>query len=149
MDEHRLVQVFWEGPLSLDEVLKRPDKGLYQVYGQHAVFGRGALLYVGMTDKQSFGARFKQHRDRWLKYEADVEIRVGVIRDGHSVKFLADVEALTIWWHSPPYNSTSIWQYKRDPLRVQNWEQRGSLHPEYSSHWREEAEITPPEGEVP
>jgi hypothetical protein len=144
--EHRLVRVSWEGPFSVDEVRQgglADMKGLYQVYGQHVVFGPGSLLYVGMTDRQTYKSRFKQHYDRWLQYESDVHVRLGLV-DDEAIGLLASVEALTIWWHSPPYNSKNIWLYKGDPLRVQNWKNRGRLHAEYSSHWKPRE---PPEGE--
>jgi hypothetical protein len=150
--QHQIIQLFWKGPFSLVEVRERKDRkndvGLYQIYGQHVVFGPRSLLYVGMTDDQTFGSRFKQHADKWLGFEAGVEIRLGTLRDPVHRGLLKAAEALTIWWHSPPYNSSGIWRYSGDPIHVQNWHERGSLHPEYTSHW-EETEVPTPEGEHP
>jgi hypothetical protein len=146
-EAHTLVQILWEGPFTIDQVLtgaQRHKSGVYQIYGQHVVFGSDALLYLGMTGRQLFGARFKQHWERWLRYESDISIRLGSLDDAN-VPLLADVEALTIWWHSPPYNSKNIWQYEGVRLRIQNLGARGRLHPEYSSHWKP-ARI-PPEDE--
>ena len=146
--EHHRVQVHWSGPFAVDEVIAgdlAKQRGLYQIYGQHVVFGAGSLLYVGMTDNQTFSVRFGQH-EHWLRFESDINVRLGVIKDPEAMKLLADVEALTIWWHSPPYNSKSIWQYKGQPLHVQNWGARGRLNAEYTSHW-DETKIAPPEGE--
>jgi hypothetical protein len=152
--EHQLVQVDWEGPFSIDQIVTGDldlagRKGMYQVYGHHVVFGPGSLLYVGMTNKQIFRTRFKQHFVRWLQHESDVQIRLGILHDeGAMMQLLPEVEALTIWWHSPPYNSKNIWVYPGDPLRVQNWKQRGRLHAEYSSHWKPMVKVPPP-GEHP
>jgi len=149
-EKHYLVQVFWEGPFSVEQAIERPEaagQGVYQLYGQHIVFGLNSLLYIGMTDGQTFARRLRQHRDRWLQYETDVSVRLGLLRDHGSLKLLRNIEALTIWWHSPPYNSKCIWRYGGTPLRVQNWGARGSLQPEYSSHWKPER--VPPEGEEP
>ncbi|MEZ4297628.1 MAG: hypothetical protein R3B70_21890 [Polyangiaceae bacterium] len=148
MSSHRIIQIAWEGPFALDAaIVSSPaaSQGLYQIYGQHVVFGANALLYIGMTAGQTFATRLTQHRERWLKYEEDVTIRLGIPAGISSPKDLLDIEALTIWWHSPPYNSKNIWNYNGSALRVQNSGARGRLHPEYSSHWKPNR--TPPEGE--
>jgi hypothetical protein len=148
--DHSLVQVHWSGPFAVGEVITGDcgkGSGVYQVYGHHVVFGANALLYVGMTDDQTFSARFGQH-EHWLRFENDVEVRLGVFKDPNGRALLADVEALTIWWHSPPYNSKNIWQYRGNPVHIQNWGARGRLDAEYTSHW-EEAKLSPPEGEAP
>jgi hypothetical protein len=151
---HRLVQVRWYGPFTVEDVCATDGgwatkQGLYQVYGQHVVFGPEALLYIGMTDGQTFGSRFKQH-ERWLKFESDTRVRLGVIADPDERKLLAHAEALTIWWHSPPYNSKNIWRYPGIRLHVRNSGQRGRLVTEYQSHWGEDGEaatVKPPKGE--
>lgn len=148
MDSHRIIQVTWEGPLTLQAAIvssAATSQGVYQIYGQHVVFGANALLYIGVTAGQTFSARLVQHRERWLKYEDDVAIRLGIVAGATSSRDLLDIEALTIWWHSPPYNSKNIWSYNGSALRIQNFGSRGRLHPEYSSHWKPNR--TPPEGE--
>lgn len=147
--QHALVKIYWEGPFTVSEVIARTDakhKGVYQVYGDHAVFGPNSLLYVGMTDDQTFGVRFEQHHQRWLRYDTGVEIRLGYIREPSMMDMLKHVEALTIWWHAPPYNSKNIWRYNGPELHVQNWDERGRLHPEYSSHWGK-PDLLPPDDE--
>jgi hypothetical protein len=150
---HHLVRVCWHGPLLVEEVCNgnwSKKRGLYQVYGQHVVFGPEALLYIGMTNGQTFGKRFEQHKS-WLQYESDVCVRLGIIDSPDDLTLLAQVEALTIWWHSPPYNSKNIWKYKGDVrLHVRNGGQRGRLVAEYMSHWGEaweEAKVEAPKGE--
>ncbi len=145
----RRVRVNWEGPISFESALllndEEKDYGLYQIYGQHVVFGSGALLYIGMTRDQTFSVRIRQHDAEWLREESDVSIRVGRIfpedyehdpprwRDWEKV--LADTESLLVYWHSPPYNSRNISNYGGPALHVQNWGGRGSLLPECSSNW--------------
>jgi hypothetical protein len=143
----RLTRVIWDAPCSVQDILSskegEDDYGLYQIYGHHVVFGPGALLYIGKAQKQSFLTRFQQHQS-WLPYESDVSVRLGRIREGDFklqrlwndwAGVLSDVEALTIFWHTPPYNSHHITCYKKQPLRVRNMGDRGRLLPEYSSHW--------------
>jgi len=143
---NRLIAVSWELK-TLDQVLELhgdEDYGLYQVYAQHVVFGPGSLVYVGKAVDQSFGRRFQQHQ-RWLADENGVSIRVGRLNPADHAsgdewddwkKCVSYIESLTIYWHSPPYNSKSIQSYVGDPLWVQNWGDRGGLLPEYSSHWK-------------
>ncbi len=148
-EQARIVRVNWDGPFSVEEVLKmhneETDYGVYQIYGRHVVFGAGSLLYVGMAEEQTFATRFGQHQQQWLKQELDVTVHVGRLNeeDYHTDSAwkdwrtkVHDVEALTIYWHSPPYNSKNIGGYYRDPLHVQNWGRRGALLPEYTSHWK-------------
>ncbi len=147
--ESRRVRIKWNGPLTTDQLstcdwTNDNRYGLYQIYGHHVVFGAGALLYVGMARDQPFATRFAQHAS-WLTEEQGITIRLGLIvpedyahESPHWTdwkRLLNDVEALTIHFHSPPYNSKNISSYRGQPLLVQNWGNRGSLLPEYSSHW--------------
>jgi hypothetical protein len=154
MIERKLLTVEWDNPITLEEALENNgelDYGLYQIYARHIVFGPGSLVYVGKAEQQTFGTRFSQHEE-WLREESDVQIRLGRPQtiDGRVFKgaegwtgadedewcrLTSDAEALTIYWHSPPYNSACIWDYNGQPLWVQNTGDRGSLLPEYSSHW--------------
>ncbi len=145
----RRIRIQWEGPHSINEVLalknEKKDYGLYQIYGHHVVFGGGSLLYIGMAQKQTFGERIKQHYCDWLHEENDPAIRVGRIaeeeykeqddwRDWENL--LEDAESLTIYWNSPPYNTKRINKYNGKALHVQNWGNRGSILPEYTSEWK-------------
>ena len=43
----RQVTIEWEGPFSFDKVrANRDDYGLYQIYGEHIIFGKDSLLYI-------------------------------------------------------------------------------------------------------
>jgi hypothetical protein len=148
-DAHRLVRVDWKGPFSPDTVINDTEgSGLYQVYGDHIIFGSNALLYIGMTERWTFRERFAEHFARWLRHDTGVHIRIAPFHDDPDIRLLADVEALTIWWHSPPYNCKHIWGYNGSLIRVQNWGERGRLQAEYSSHWTPKADVLPPESEL-
>ena len=143
----RSVRVEWEGPFSIEEVLKLNDQnddyGLYQIYGRHIIFGANSLLYIGKAEGLTFSQRFNQHYLEWLLEEEGVSIRVGRIASEDYAydppdwsdwqKVLRDAEALTIYWHSPPYNSMNISKYKRQRLKVVNKDERGVLVAEYIS----------------
>ena len=137
----RTVSVEWEGSLTIDEVLemknRNRDFGLYQIYGRHIIFGLNSLLYVGKTN-ETFSQRFRSEHVVWLADEESVFIHVGRInkedyKEREQVKVHKDVEALTIYWHSPPYNSSNIGSYNGQRLRVVNLGKRGSLDTECSS----------------
>lgn len=143
----RQVRVAWVGPLSIEQALQLDDQdndyGLYQIYGQHIIFGPGSLLYIGMAREQTFKSRLRQHDVDWLHQEKGVLVRVGRIDPGDYAyepdnwpdwyRLLGDTEALEIYWHSPPYNSSNISEYKGQDLRILNEGERGSLSQECAS----------------
>lgn len=143
----RSVRIEWEGPFSVQDVLKLSDKeqdyGLYQIYGRHVIFGFGSLLYIGMARDQTLAARFRQHQAEWLSNEEAVTVRVGrIVSEDYAheppqwpdwCRLLTDAEALEIYSHSPPYNASNISEYKGQPLRIINIGERGSLLAECES----------------
>lgn len=80
-----------EGPFDWKEAknLKdgKADRGLYQVYGCHPVYGADVLLYIGLTANQTFGGRLAQ--EKWWPWNQDSErlaIYVGASsRQGNAV----------------------------------------------------------------
>ena len=126
----RSVSVEWEGPFSIEEVLeldnRNKDYGLYQIYGHHIVYGADSLLYIGETS-QTFSQRFNDHTG-WLKEEEGVFIHVGrIASEDYNEQVRKDAEALTIYWHSPAYNSSNIEAYNGQSLIVVNSGERGDL----------------------
>lgn len=160
----RPLRILWEGPLSVDAACGLQgddDAGLYQIYGRHIVFGAGALLYVGRAIGQTFGARLSQHAATWLSYEQEVSVRVGRLHPDDLdeepapwpgwAQLVRDAEAFTIWWHSPPYNSTNVGSCKLVAPRhvasgiwLQHHGARGALQAEQTSVWGA-AKARPPE----
>ncbi|HEX5746265.1 MAG TPA: hypothetical protein VFZ09_08470 [Archangium sp.] len=149
MNQPRLVRINWIGPFAPDKVPVNPEYddnfGLYQIYGIHEVFGPQSLLYIGKAEHLSFAERINQHLSNWLSSNSDAQVRLGLLHPKdykHEPKdwsdwkqLLRDTEALTIFWHTPPYNSRNISHYSGPTLRVQNFGQRGRLLPEFSTDW--------------
>ena len=79
----RSVTIEWEGSFCLDYVIdelnRKDDYGLYQIYGHHIVYGANSLLYIGKAESLTFSQRFSQHRSGWLSEEEGVSIRIGRI----------------------------------------------------------------------
>ena len=135
------VMVEWEGDFKIDEVLqmtKTDDYGLYQIYGDHAVYGPCSLLYIGETDK-TFGQRIADHKSEWLQDQDVEKVRIHVGRivsyyDEYDRKqLIKDTEALTIYKHQPARNSKNIDRYNGRLLKVVNTGEYGNLHQEYVS----------------
>ena len=132
----RCVRVEWEGPFPIQKTPQMNDRGLYQIYGHHFIYGSGILLYIGKTAKQTFGKRVTQNYADWKPgtpwyQEDDDEVFVIVGRlDYRGEDFedvLADVEAFEIFCHSPPYNGSSIATYCGQNLIILNDGERGDL----------------------
>ena len=146
----RTVRIEWEGPVSLDAVKNLDDEdddcGLYQIYGRHIIFGADSLFYIGMTTS-TYNRRFFSGPDPhidWLEEdqeEEDLSVYVGrIVEEDYEhdpphwsdwENLLRDAEALTIYWHSPPYNSSNIGTYNGQRLEVINLGNYGSLCERY------------------
>lgn len=121
------IKVVWEGPMNVDAVLDRngeDDYGLYQIYGWHPAYAKDetpVLLYVGSAIRQTFGRRFRQHRQLWMQHEPErgekLEARLGRLQDetyemepawDDWQQQVTDAEKLIVWWNTPAYNSKNI-----------------------------------------
>jgi hypothetical protein len=72
------IHILGEGPFSRDEALKltsSSDYGLYQFYGDHLVYGRDVLLYLGKAETQTFGRCISQHNwEMWTASPATIYV---------------------------------------------------------------------------
>jgi hypothetical protein len=146
MPEH-IIHIQWSGPILLDQIVgltdQTKDRGLYQVYACHPVYGPGQLVYIGKTITQTFAVRVCQH-DWGGGTENDpknVAIYVGQLKG--PTPSLAQwrreidlAERLLIHSHGPAYNSTHMMAIDEsaDPsirdVRILNWGCVRSLHRE-------------------
>ena len=132
----RSVRVEWEGPFPIKKTRQINGRGLYQIYGDHFIYGSGILLYIGKTAKQTFGKRVAQQYADWKpgtpwyqEEDDEVFVRVGRLdyRGEDFEDVLADVEAFEIFCHSPPYNGEYISSHRCYNLIVMNDGDRGDL----------------------
>ena len=147
-----IIDVYWEGPYSLEDVKKGEQHCLYQIYGSHPVYGTSSLLYIGKTEKQCIETRLKQHK--WIENQATkCEIYIASCKTFESwskrnnngaYKFYNDeiitidkIESLLIYAHQPSYNSQSLKStlFAGKPFRLFNSYRRASLMPEISSQF--------------
>jgi hypothetical protein len=148
MADERIIHIEWSGPHSLAEVDafrdRRRDRGLYQIYGHHPVYGPNVLLYIGQTDL-TFGERIPG--ENWgggsIEDPQNVEVYVGRLKGPATPsrdewrREICLAERLLIHAHGPAYNSTNIMAVaQRDQearkTRVLNWGCFRSLHREVS-----------------
>lgn len=159
----RIVDAEWEGPLGvpynverethdISSIIKKVDEWakrkpaykkpsqqyLYQIYGQHPVFGPNSLLYVGVTDNLS--RRFEEHFNKSRFWEFNgLKVHFGFMsaEDKQALPDASDVESLLIAIHKPPLNRQCIDKpsAKHARLHVYSWGQSGVLFPECSSRW--------------
>jgi hypothetical protein len=92
--EIKTIELGWYGPFEYlegqseqlrksienkTEISHKEICGLYQIYGNHPVFGRKSLLYIGQAWGQSIYERVRQH---WFIKDEDfheIEIYLGLI----------------------------------------------------------------------
>lgn len=114
-----IIEIDWDGPFTREKIIKDytgpEDRGVYQIYGTHEVFGPDSLLYIGQTTQQYFSARMSQHYD-WLDFWIPSEIKIYLGRLGGIEKIttsewkktIEKAERLLIFFASPPFNSQFI-----------------------------------------
>ncbi len=144
-DAGRMIHLEWSGPFSLDAIQRLngiSDKGLYQVYAHHPVYGR-CLVYIGKTD-DTFARRIPEHNfERGSENDPErVEYYVGRLK-GETTPDTSQwseeiglAETLLIHAHAPAYNSTEMMCVSNEKavanVRVLNSGAVRSLHREVS-----------------
>lgn len=139
------IHIFWEGPFTIEEIsdLNNDDSdyGVYQVYGNHPLYGNSVLLYIGQANSQVFSKRLKQ--ENWL-YENDpynTQFYVGRLA-GHKFvseeewgKKIDQAEKLLIFSHLPCYNTSNTKSIPEEHVlsnHIYSWGSYRSLFPEVS-----------------
>jgi len=124
----RVIHVEWSGSYSYSEVInnslkddftvKPSDSGLYQIYGNHPVYGNDVLIYIGKTN-QNFLKRLKGRSVIMDNADfSNVKIYLGKIfydNCEHNSSIDEDIskaESLLIHFHKPSNNSSNINSFK-------------------------------------
>lgn len=124
--EEIIVQIDWEGPLTLDQIgdLNNPqtDVGIYAIYGPHVLYGDYTLVYIGKT-WDGFGRRILKPDHPGVPVDGRTETRVhiGRVQDATEDVFkrcsmIQQAESLLIYAHAPAYNSHGIADPPSPPL---------------------------------
>jgi len=144
-EEQYIIHVDWDGPYTLDQLTElkteKVDTGVYQIYGNHPIYGADILLYIGKAICQTFGVRIAQ--EGWDRNSDVKGLKVYVGRlAGNSTpsdeiwtKEIDLAERLLIYSHSPARNSQCIQNIpNKDLLNVHilNWGHHRDLLSEVS-----------------
>jgi len=140
-----LIQIQWEGPYKLLDLPsltnEETDYGIYQIYGNHPVYGNDVLLYIGKADRQTLGKRISQ--EDWLNTNDSNNAKIYIGRLHGAQNPTEEVwsieinlaEQLLIFVHKPAYNSRSISSLPDSELQnihILNWGHHRDLFPEIS-----------------
>jgi len=147
------IHLKWSGPYTYEEIRKMradEDRGVYQIYGWHPIYGRDALLYIGMTGagEENFAARFAGRKDimtsPWSDNQKLYSAYVGRIhRKSYAsvpsrdkwVRLIEIAEALLIRAHCPSWNNRfEMTEEVIKDYHVFNWSQFKHLLPEVSGN---------------
>jgi hypothetical protein len=144
--------IHWEGPFTLEETRRMKGKKsgyvLYQLSGQHHLYGANVLLYIGQTSK-GIKTRLGQH-DEWIADEYDeMRVRLGSIGKFSSwdsfgktktpfpnpcTKIVEKMERLLIFACQPAYNLANKNDARdAEEIRIFNTGRSGPIFPEISS----------------
>jgi hypothetical protein len=138
-----VIEIVWAGPFTPEGVIQQAtqgsDRGIYQIYGTHAICGPETLLYIGKAQNSSFAARISAHQKNWpFAWEpGDMTIYLGRLGSVHVMtrerwsqwdSEIERAEQLLIASTTPPYNSVSInLSWSREPTLVLNCQKRYRL----------------------
>jgi hypothetical protein len=136
-----VLHIIWDGPLTAagaERATGANDYGVYQIYGTHSITGPDTLLYVGQTDRRTFGQRFPEHQNKWGRWEpSEISIYLGrlagfgPISDVTWGKLIDRAEAALILKCTPAYNVARITglpqKYRDQPTLIVNHGHRHRL----------------------
>ncbi|WP_276646020.1 hypothetical protein [Globicatella sulfidifaciens] len=147
-----VIQIKWEGPFFIEDLKSlnndKIDYGIYQIYGNHLVYGENVLLYIGQANEQTFFTRIRQHY-YWL--EDDFSFYIGRLSGQDTPSYeiwhnkISAAEQLLIHIHAPSYNTANINSVNADivgHIHIFNIGKYKSLLPEVSGRrWLKEIEM--------
>lgn len=146
--EVNIIQIGWEEKKYDEKIIEKLDSedyyGVYQIYGNHPVYGENTLLYIGKANQQTFAIRLKERTEFKETVLRPSSIRIGrIFKTTDTENAIWDelvdiVEKILIRAHAPAYNSTDIkglewYNEKEKHYIIKNWYDYGLLLPEVSS----------------
>jgi hypothetical protein len=150
--DYEEVDIYWEGPFSVTYDRKNETyslgsdfpkdlgkaHGFYQIYGDHPVYGKNVLLYIGETKvsgnyERGFAVRMGEHFSGRFWYHCGLTVRFGrgFINEIEiiDVDQICAVESLLIASNMPALNKKNIDNSNDNSISliVRNWNFRGSI----------------------
>ncbi len=143
-----IIQIEWGKAVSIPKgndrafTLKAIEsgKGIYAAYGDHDLYGRNVLLYIGKT--VHFDVRTKQYLDGVLSKVNNLSLAYGRVSKHpfqDESEAIGIAEQILIAALKPAYNRQNIHALGSETLSrgfiIQNLEERGSLPLEVTNYW--------------
>ena len=147
-----VVYLDWDGPYAIKDIRKKfgdmsKDRGIYQIYGTHPIYGNDVLLYIGKAVEQTFAVRIGQHGAGGFGYCDDERESIYIGRLYYNIddfkkitvaemkRHIDEAEKLLIYAHGPIWNTRHTSDLKGDiaNLHVMNWSNHRMLMPEVST----------------
>jgi hypothetical protein len=141
-----IIRISWEGPHGLKDIgydFKKEkycdednnklndmntDYGLYQVYGNHPIYGNNVLLYIGKADRQTFKKRLSQEGWEYNFDSRNIQFYVGRLfgkekpTEDEWSKEIEIAENMLIYSHEPARNSSNILNISRNDKKLKKFE---------------------------
>lgn len=106
MEQYQEIIIHWEDRKSIESLESIGESSLYQIYGNHHIYGRDVLLYIGISKNAS--KRFSQHIRGVFGYVNDLTVSVGKIEKFSDNLNLEIPESILVANHKPSYNKEFI-----------------------------------------
>jgi len=125
----KIIDIYWEEPHAIkydrenDSYLPpafhptvATSSGVYQIYGNHPVYGSHVLLYIGQTSLnksgQSLIKRIQQHLNSRFWFRTGLIVHIGQVKQKNKIvtnsELIKDVESLLIVTNAPALNQQHI-----------------------------------------
>lgn len=106
MTEYQEIIIHWSEKKPIDENVfeKETENVLYQIYGDHHIYGRDTLLYIGISS--NVRNRFKAHLKGVFGYVHGLSISIG--KTEFCDNSLEIPESILIANHKPSHNKEFI-----------------------------------------
>ncbi|MGB0871391.1 MAG: hypothetical protein ACPGSD_17510 [Flavobacteriales bacterium] len=105
MENYQEIIIEWSNSMQIDQVKGNTKDVLYQIYGDHALYGKNTLLYMGISKDVTI--RFKTHVKGVFGFVNNKSVRIGTITRGE-VPSLEIPESILIANHKPSFNKEFI-----------------------------------------
>lgn len=147
MANFKIYHLYWKGYDWNDGITtchhSSKDCGIYQVYGNHPVYGPDTLLYIGKAKDETYSQRLNGHGDldtsqiaKFTKLYLSYFCKVDDLNEADWKDAIDIVEKTLIKAHSPALNAQDVKGFleKDTPnILIYNWGDRGRLLPEVST----------------
>jgi len=112
MEKYQEIIIHWRERVSIEKIKESDtDNVLYQIYGNHHIYGRDTLLYIGKSINAE--TRFKKHLNGVFGRVNNLSVSIGKINE-YNENLLEIPESILIANHKPSFNKEFIHDLPED-----------------------------------